>query len=115
MKALANVALRLLTGVSTVFIAACYGIPREFRTGKVVDAQTKAPIPAIVVSCLDSQAAAIEQDATSAQGEFVLPERCFEYRAEDVDAAENGSYATKTVPDPADAPLVIEMDPAPQG
>lgn len=113
MKTLARFALRLLTGIGTVFIAACYGIPYQLRQAKVVDAQTKAGIPGILVSCLESGGGAVEQETTDAQGETAIRERCFEYRAEDVDAAANGTYATKTVPNPGDAPLVIELDPVP--
>jgi hypothetical protein len=115
MKTLARLALRLLTGAGTVFIAACYGVPYDgvLRAGKVVDAQTRAAIPGILVSCLGSGGSTIDQAHTDGQGEVELRGECIEYRAEDVDGATNGTYATKTIADAGEIPFVIALDPIP--
>jgi hypothetical protein len=113
MNVLARLALRLLTGIGTVFIAACYGVPHEVRAAKVVDAQTKSGIARILVSCLASDGSVYDEETTGANGEVAIRAHCHDYRAEDVDGTANGSYAAKTVPDPGDVLLVIELDPVP--
>lgn len=118
MRVLARFALKVLTGVSTVFIAACYGIryaEGATRLGRVVDAQSGAAIQGIRVSCIDGGIVRTD-DVTDDWGEFVLPLACSEYSAEDVDGAANGSYAPATVPAPAGGDrFTIALDPLPPG
>ncbi len=115
MRTLARFALRAVTGLGTVFIAACYGVryAGQLRSGVVVDSQSGARIHGILVSCLGDGGSALEQDVTDAQGEFAMRADCVEYRAEDVDGAQNGSYAAKTASFPGTEPVVIPMDPVP--
>jgi hypothetical protein len=114
MKRLARIALKLVTGAGTVFIAACYGPPYPARliVGAVRDAGTRVPIPGIAVSCLDG-AAVLQQERTDEQGQFHMVNECPEYRAEDVDGASNGSYAPKTVPYDGSGSVAIDLDPIP--
>ncbi len=114
MRTLARIALRIVTGLGTVFIAACYGVryADHIRSGIVVDSQTGARIPGIQVSCINF-GEVVEQDVTDAQGEFAMRPDCAEYRAEDVDGATNGSYATKTASFTGGDSVIIPMDPVP--
>jgi hypothetical protein len=114
MKLLASWGLRLLTALTSVFIAACYGIPydRGLR-GRVIDSGTQAPIPAIDVSCLDEVGAVLERTSSGAEGEFTFAGFCTQLAAEDVDGAANGTWAAKTVPADADY-VVVPLDPLPE-
>lgn len=113
MRGLARLALKLLTGASSVFIAACYGVPydEDGVEGVVVDARTRVPIPGILVHCLDGEAELARQP-TDGQGEFLFLARCTEVRAEDVDGAAGGAYATETVPCDA-GHVLVELDALP--
>jgi hypothetical protein len=114
MRRLARLALKLLTGASSVFIAACYGVPYDERWlwGEVRDAQTLAPIAGIRVACLD-EGGEVSSAMTDGAGEFHVPGTCAELRAEDVDGAANGAYAPKTVPASGLSWVELELEPLP--
>jgi hypothetical protein len=112
MRGLARLALKLLTGASSVFIAACYGVPYdgEELDGLVLDAQTRAGIPGVRVGCLYG-GDEVNFDMTDDQGAFHMRgPHCAEVRAEDLDGAVNGAYATKTVPCDGSGNVVVELD-----
>jgi hypothetical protein len=110
-KRLARPLLWLLTSAIPVFIAACYGPPMEDEdggfdpeksiSGRVLSALTGSGIPYIKVSCIVSGRAGPEvYDTTYSAadtGAFELwaseYSPCELLRFEDVDGAENGTYA----------------------
>jgi hypothetical protein len=110
MRGLARLALKLLTGMSTVFIAACYGVPYpEHVTGRVRDALTLLGIPGIRVGCLDG-GDETSYDLTDEAGDFYVPGSCAELRVEDVDAEANGAYASKTVLAEGLREVIVDLD-----
>lgn len=116
MNALARLALKLVGAVGTVFIAACYGVRNPQlppRAGVVLDARSDVPIAGILVSCLGNGGGALEQDFTDSQGAFAMRPDCAAYRAEDVDAASNGTYATTTASFAEGEAVVLRLEPVP--
>jgi hypothetical protein len=111
-RSFAKLGLRLITAVTSVFIAACYGVTYLRLRVQVVDSGTQAAIPGISVGCLDSDGTLIEEGITAANGEFEFSGECVRVAAEDVDGAENGSYAARVVDSPY-SPLVIPLEPVP--
>lgn len=137
MKPVAAWLLRLVTLISPVFIAACYGMPFERHlTGKVVASATGLAIQGIKVSCaskpdggywylnIDSAGYQLTDggyyvagtpSVTDGSGNFDL--RCRgpveHLLAQDIDGAEHGGpYADKAVPVPQsdDTSVIIAMD-----
>ncbi|MFH1808758.1 MAG: hypothetical protein ABIJ09_08430 [Pseudomonadota bacterium] len=119
MTLLKKFALWFLTGFIPVVIAACYGMPYDYRSarfvkpGRVLDIQSKAGIPGIQVLCTtptgDIQSFAYSDE----EGQFVLgyDRPCQTVLVEDIDGEENGGqYATAEVPfEPGDEDQVIEL------
>jgi hypothetical protein len=108
----ARYALRALTSVVPLFIAACYGVPGTYRHGKVIDRATKAGV-AGMVECLDLQEQTVLSTATTtdpgSEGMFSMAtDGCAFLRASDTQHA----YQTATVPLPSGNPLVIELEKA---
>lgn len=115
MKRLAQLGLRLLTAATSVFIAACYGIPYEGGLHvRVIDSGTRTGIGGIAVGCLDEAGAVLEDGTTDAAGLFDFAGLCAQVAAEDADGAANGAYAARTVPAVDEAYVEVPLDPAPQ-
>jgi hypothetical protein len=113
---LQRLALKLLGAVGTVFIAACYGVRNLHvpqRGGVVADARSGAPIPGVLVTCLGNDGGMLDQDVTDEQGRFEMRPDCAAYRAEDVDGATNGTYATATASFGEVDAVIISLEPVP--
>ena len=112
--AAARLALKTLTAVLPVFIAACYGMPYVFRTARVVDRDTRGGLEGIDVQCLDADDKVIGSRVTDRNGSFEVKGDCAKLRASDGAHV----YRQATVPvDPArphrpSDPVVVEMDKA---
>lgn len=126
----------LLTAAVPVVIAACYGVPADYKVklGKVVSGADQTPIQGIQVSCVhdgETVDAGVAEDAgqvedageaqaydvlTDENGQFSLDysegNPCDSLQLNDVDGAENGGdFAPKTVPFVDDgSEEVIEMN-----
>lgn len=111
MKRLASLALKLIAGAGTVFIAACYGVVYLGTRGRVVDSGTGAGIPGLDVGCMDGTDL-IDSDTTDASGDFQMSVDCTELVVTDTDGAANGAYPETTVPVTADR-VLIPLDPLP--
>jgi hypothetical protein len=121
MRLIARWGLRLVTAATSVFIAACYGIPYDGPGGRVVRRGTvdlfpeerDVGIPGIDVSCLDVDGAILERDLTGEDGAFYMHGPCTAIAAEDVDGdANGGAFSPRTVPVEGDY-VRIELVPAP--
>ena len=111
---LARLALGLLTGLTSVVIAACYGAPGAYLRGRVLDARNQQPIPRIRVTC--SQDGKTRSFSTTQDGTFILPcERPDDgYLFEDADGpASGGSFKARRLPSvrPVDEILLEHKDP----
>jgi len=113
---LSKKALWIVTGLSPVVIAACYGMESEFThysyNGRVVDRITGQGIEGIQVNCGGGVLG-----YSDPRGDFWLtPSATCPTREnvlfKDIDGAENGSYQDRTVPflEVANAGIV-ELDP----
>lgn len=121
MRTVARLLLKVVTAVSPVVIAACYGPPvntgqlRFTLTGKVMQRGTTTGIPGIEVRCLVG-ASLFDVAYTQNDGTFSVSstERCSSLEAADVDGTKNGSYVTRAVEVTADTDAYsIELDPQP--
>ncbi|MBN2497161.1 MAG: hypothetical protein JXR96_21390 [Deltaproteobacteria bacterium] len=113
MRLISKFLLWIVSALSSVAIAACYGTFYEYdRSGRVLDAETLAGIPGIQVTCL---AGGQELDVTFTydDGRFTVYayEACEQLCFEDVDGEQNGGeYARRCVPDSADCPeITVEL------
>ncbi len=117
MRTAATWLLKAVTCIVPVFIAACYGMPMPYRPGgqcggKVVDRNTRAAIPGIQVTCLSVDGYTLDLTWTGADGSFLFEGyACQTFAFEDVDGAQNGTYAARSVTD-VGCDQTIELDPA---
>lgn len=141
MKIIKRSLLWMLTAAVPVVIAACYGVPANYKTklGKVVSSGDKQGIKGILVSCEhdDSSDAGVVEDAgvaedagviedagfvapqgelTDENGEFYLDydetNPCDRIAVKDIDGAENGEFVDTEVAFVNDeTEQTIEMDP----
>jgi hypothetical protein len=98
MKWIAKILLWIIGVAIPVVIAACYGMPYKFsKTGKVVDAETKAGIDGIQVTCV--QGGQDEDVAFTYSGDFTLwyDIPCDTLQIKDVDGAQNGEYQDREI------------------
>jgi hypothetical protein len=117
MRWLARAALAALGSVVSVFIACAYGVPYRFvKTGRVVDATTAQGIPGIRVGCVLGGGMA-EARTSDAEGRFALEieSTCDALAFDDVDGAQNGAYASKSLPftEGDEYDLLVELDRSP--
>jgi GMP synthase-like glutamine amidotransferase len=107
-------ALWVVTAVSPVVIAACYGMEYMFsRHGVVVDRSTGAGIAGIKVTCRSSTYGDTVDYSTNS-GQFWLEndDACSAVAFEDVDGALNGSYQSRTVAvSEVEDDGIVELDP----
>lgn len=107
-------ALWVVTAVSPVVIAACYGMEYMFsRHGVVVDRSTGVGIDGIKVTCR-SATYGDTSGYSSYSGQFWLEndEPCDAVVFEDVDGAANGSYQFRSVPlSEVEDDGIVELDP----
>jgi putative lipoprotein (rSAM/lipoprotein system) len=120
-KTFARLGLKLLTLFVPVTIAACYGGPVRFSAcGKIVDAQSQAPIAGVEVRCTDGTTTGTPSFSYAGEpvngwssGDFCAdadtPSQCTSLLFTDVDGATNGTYQTKTVAVPDDASSQADM------
>ena len=98
--------------VVPVMIAACYGMSYAFtKCGKVVDAESKAGIGNIEVTCMRDGVAG-GGSYTDVEGGFCLgyDEPCDTLEAVDVDGEENGGeYQSKSVPFDGEDDVTIKL------
>lgn len=137
MKIVKRSLLWMLTAAVPVVIAACYGVPANFKTklGKVVSSADKQGIKGIQVSCENDGAASddagivedagVLEDAGAAPNQGVLTDEtgaiylnydenfpCDNIVVKDIDGAENGEFVdTQVAFVNDDSEQTIEMDP----
>lgn len=92
--------LWIITAITPVFIAACYGAQAVFaKAGRVVDQETGDGIAGVQVTCVVDPAEGSTTVVTDEEGKFVLDYAgvCNSVRVEDVDGPANGGeYETLT-------------------
>ncbi len=103
-----------LTGlVMPVFIACGYGSPYKYsRRGQVIDAETRAGLKGIQVSCLLSGNVTHSTTRSQSDGSVDLEydKPCESVRGDDTDGdAGGGLYQSTTVPFPAAGEFLLEM------
>ena len=112
---IARILLGIVTAMTSFTIAACYGVWYAYeRTGRVVDALTRAGIDGIQVECLRGgsvQAGELSSD----DGQFWIGSDvdCEQLRFRDIDGTANGTYQEKTIPAPTVDDQIVELTPGP--
>ena len=102
MRRIKKALLGLVTVMSPVVLAACYGPAyKEIEfSGKVVDRETKAGVSGARVECLvDGEALSTVHSGVDGVFNLASPIPCDAFRVIDVDAGANGGpYQEQTVP-----------------